>query len=366
MKHKKILMMGPSIHSLGGVASVVGGYVQAGLFDRWPIVYLETHVEGSKLKKLIIAIIALWKLLRMLLMGEVALLHVHTSDKVSFWRKFIYIIFVIMARRPIVFHMHAGTFLQFYKDHCGELAKVLVRFVLNRAAYVVALSSQWKANLLSIVPDANVVCIFNSVTIPPERTVLPQQKRQRVLLFLGRLGQGKGTYDLLEAVARIRNLFPDVELRCGGDGELEKVVERARELGLEGNIKILGWVKGEQKQLQLDEAAIYVLPSYYEGLPMGVLEAMAAGVPVITTTVGGIPDVIETSVDGLLIEPGDVDALAVAIEMLLGNADLRTAMGVAAKEKIVERFSAERVLPHLEEIYLQLGAVPVKCSITLK
>lgn len=359
MKHKKILMMGPSIHSLGGVSSVVNGYIQAGLFDRWPIVYLDTHVEGSKAKKLVTAFSALRKLLSMLLMGEVALLHVHTSDRVSFWRKFIYIIFVFMAGRPVVFHMHAGTFLLFYRDRCGRLAKWLVRFVLDRAAYVVALSSQWKANLLSIVPSANVVCIYNSITLPPEHDVLPQQERHRVLLFLGRLGQGKGTYDLLEAVARIRHLFPDIELRCGGDGELEAVVERAKELHIGENIKILGWVKDEQKQRHLDEAAVYVLPSYYEGLPMGVLEAMAAGVPVITTTVGGIPDVIETGVDGILIEPGDVDALACAIESLLANPDLRSEMGMAGKHKILECFTAEKVLPQLEQIYRGLGAIPI-------
>jgi len=351
-------MMGPSIHSLGGVSSVVNGYIQAGLFDRWGIVYLNTHVEGSKAKKMAVALSSLGRLLGLLLKNEVALLHVHASDRVSFWRKLIYIMITFAAARPVVLHMHAGTFMHFYTNRCGPLAKWLVRFVLEKSEYVIGLSSQWKANLGSIAKGVNVVCIYNSVSISPLRVVTAQKQSHPILLFLGRLGQGKGAYDLLEAVARIGHLFPDVELQCGGDGELEHVRCRAKSLGIGENVRILGWVKGEEKQRLLDEATVYVLPSYHEGLPMGVLEAMAEGVPVITTTVGGIPDLIDSGVDGILIEPGDIDALASAIALLLGNADLRASMGLAAKQKIMERFCAEKVLPQLEEIYMRLGAVP--------
>jgi len=358
MKHKKIVMMGPSINSMGGVASVVNGYIQAGLFDRWEVVYLDTHVEGTKMQKLATAVFALSGLLGLLLRGEVALLHVHASERVSFWRKFVYIMMAFVTRCPVIFHLHGGAFMQFYADRCGRLAKWMVRFVLKESACVIALSSQWKSRLRSIAQGANVVCIFNSVSIPAVRDVAVQQDRRSILLFLGRLGQGKGTYDLLEAVAMIRPKFPNIELQCGGDGELEQVAVRAKELGITDNVKILGWVKGEEKQRLLDEAAIYVLPSYIEGLPMGVLEAMAVGVPVITTTVGGIPDAIDSSVDGILIEPGDVNALANAIASLLGNADMRVNIGSAARQKIVERFSAEKVLPQLEAIYRSLGAMP--------
>lgn len=359
MKHKKIVMMGPSINSMGGVASVVNGYIHAGLFDRWEVVYLDTHVEGTKVQKLATAVNALFGLLGLLLKGEVALLHVHASERVSFWRKFIYIMIAFVARCPVVFHLHGGAFMQFYADRCGRLAKWIVRFVLKESTCVIALSSQWKIKLRSIAPGANVVCIFNSVSIPALRDSVPLQDRRPVLLFLGRLGKGKGTYDLLEAVARILPVFPNVELLCGGDGELEQVAARAKELGIGDNVKILGWVKGEEKQRLLDEAAVYVLPSYIEGMPMGVLEAMAAGVPVITTTVGGIPDAINPGVDGILIEPGDVNALSNAITSLLENADMRVNIGTAGRQKIVESFSAEKVVPQLEAIYRDLGAVPL-------
>lgn len=359
MKHKKIIMMGPSINSLGGVASVVNGYIQAGLLNRWDVVYLNTHIEGSKAQKLVTAISALYRLLVLLIKGEVALLHVHASERVSFWRKFIYIMIVFAARRPVVFHLHGGAFMQFYHERCGRIARWIVRFVLEKSACVIALSSQWKTNLLGIAKGAHVIYIFNSVTPAPDHDVPPQTARRNILLFLGRLGQGKGVYDLLEAVSRVRHMFPDIVLKCGGDGELEQVAQRANELGIGENVKILGWVKGEEKQRLLDEAAVYVLPSYIEGMPMGVLEAMDAGLPVIATTVGGIPDAIDSGVDGILIVPGDVDALANAITLLLGNVGVRVKMGGAAKQKIAERFRAEKVLPQLEAVYRRLGAIPL-------
>jgi glycosyltransferase involved in cell wall biosynthesis len=352
-------MMGPSINSLGGVASVVNGYIQAGLFDRWDVDYLNTHVEGTKANKLATALSALFGLLWLLLKDDVALVHIHASERVSFWRKLIYILIALAARRPVVFHLHGGAFIQFYTDRCGRLAKWIVRFVLEKSACVIGLSSQWKSNILGIAPRAKAVSIFNSVSVAPSCNALPQQGRRNILLFLGRLGQGKGTYDLLEAVARVRPAFPDIELQCGGDGELQQVAQWAKELGIEENIKILGWVKGEEKQRLLAEAAVYVLPSYIEGMPMGVLEAMAVGVPVITTTVGGIPDVINSGVDGILIEPGDVDALANAIALLLEDVDMRVKIGMAAKQKIMDCFSAEKILPQLEAVYRSLGAVPL-------
>lgn len=359
MKNKKIVMIGPSINSMGGIATVVNGYISAGLFDKWGVIYLNTHVEGSKLKKLSVAVNAMSRLLILLIKRDVALLHVHSAQGVSFWRKFIFMLVALAAKCPVIFHLHGCEFMQFYNDRCGRLAKWLVRFVLRRSSRVVALSSQWKDNLLSIENNANVVCVFNSVLVPETHDVPPQNKRGSILLFLGRLGERKGTYDLLEAISRIKEKYPDVILKCGGDGELDKVAVRIDELGISDNVEILGWVKGSDKQVLLTEAAIYVLPSYNEGLPMGILESMEAGLPVVSSTVGGIPDAIDSGLDGILIKAGDIDALVDAIDTLLSDSELREKMGIAARNKIIKKFSAEKILPQIEDMYRELGAMPV-------
>ncbi len=161
-------------------------------------------------------------------------------------------------------------------------------------------------------------------------------------------------YDLLEAVARVAPEFPDLRVALAGDGEVREVEDRARALGIKDHIHVMGWVSDEAKERLLREAAVYVLPSYNEGLPMSVLEAMAVGLPVVSTAIAGIPDAVTDGVEGRLVTPGDVDALAGALFELLGCAETRRRMGLAAREKVRRTFSAEVVLPQLEALYGEL------------
>lgn len=357
MSNKIIVMLGSSSTAMGGVTSVVNTYRQAGLFQSWPIVYIDTHVEGNKQEKLVVAFSALTRFAFMLVSGQVALLHAHTSERASFWRKSIFMLLAFAAKCPVIYHSHAPQFLQFYYDECGPLARWFVRFILDHSARVVVLSSQWKTAFANITKNPNVICIFNPVVVVPVGE-LTQQQRAPILLFLGRLGERKGIYDLLEAAAKVRLHFPDMRLLCGGDGDLEGVAARAKELGVAENVRILGWVAGIEKQRLLAEASIYILPSYNEGLPMGVLEAMSAGLPVVTTPVGGIPDAVQDGVEGYLVEPGDIDGLANAIEKLLADAELRGRMGLAGRSKVDACFTPERVLPKVMALYQELGMVP--------
>ena len=133
---------------------------------------------------------------------------------------------------------------------------------------------------------------------------------------------------------------------------------RARELGIEDCVDVVGWVSGSAKQQILAESTVYVLPSYAEGLPMGVLEAAVAGTPVVATLVGGVADVVDNDVDGFLVAPGDVDALAERIMRLLGDAGLREVFASRASRKVLDQFSPDTVLKQLENLYRKLGAVP--------
>lgn len=356
---KVIVMLGvhPASKQRGGIASVIDVYRRGGLFERWPIVYLGTVVSGSRLAKLRVAATALWQYLRVLCAGRLALLHAHTASRASFWRKSIFVLLALAARKPVILHLHGGEFADFYNDECGRIRQGFIRFVLNRVCRVVVLSSQWKCLIEAIAPAAKVARIFNPVPVPA--TVRnPAQRPGNVLLFLGRFGRGKGIFDLLQALAVVRTRFPAVRLCCGGDGDVEGVRTRARELGVDDCVEMLGWVSGAAKERVLSEATLYVLPTYAEGLPMGVLEAMAAGVPVITTVVGGIPDAVADGVEGFLIAPGDTDALVERIMRLLDSLELRNALAAAARTKVREQFSSEIVLSQVEDLYRNLGAIP--------
>lgn len=357
---KKIVMTGTRFDTMGGISSVVNVYRDAGLFQRYPLHYIATHCDGGTIAKLKIATWALLCFIGMLLTNQVGLLHIHVSSRASFWRKACFFFAARLFRVPTIVHLHSGGFHIFYDQHCGPLRKKLVRYIFDHASRVIVLSNTWKEWLQTISKNQHIVAIYNPVMLPAWHGARPPGAETGAasgqhLLVLGRLGKLKGSYDLLQAVARIAPQFPDLVLDMGGDGELEQVASRARELGIERHVRLLGWVRGADKDRHLQAARIYLLPSYNEGLPMSVLEAMAAGLPVITTPVGGIPEAVSDGVEGFLVQPGDVAQLAERLTQLLHDDALARQMGLAARHKIEQTFSAEAILPHIEALYAGFG-----------
>lgn len=352
---KFIVMLGTALDTKGGVSSVINVYRQYGLFERWPIIYLPTHCEGSAIRKMACVARSLFKYLWLLLRGRVAIVHVHTSSRMSFWRKSLFILIAYACRKAVIFHLHGGNFDAFYAS-LGKMRQWLVRFVLNHACRIIVLSSQWKAWIRGVSANRHVMCIHNPVAVPENANRLEHRSR---LLFLGRMNQGKGIYDLLEALGGLASARPALRLTCAGDGEAVKVAARALDLGIHERVDILGWVGADTRDRLIASSTILVLPSYFEGMPMSVLEAMAAGTPVITTPVGGIPDVIEDGVDGYMVPAGDKVALGRVLARLLADPVLQKQIGTAARNKIRERFSADVIVPQLEKLYVDLHATPV-------
>ncbi|MES2159785.1 MAG: glycosyltransferase family 4 protein [Pseudomonadota bacterium] len=351
---KIIVMAGTDPATMGGIASVVNVYRAAGLFARYPITYLATHCDGGAGAKLGRMLRAYLRYLWLLCRGRVGLLHVHVASRASFWRKCPLFLLAFVWRVPAILHLHGAEFAVFYGQECGPLRRALVRGVFNRCSQVVVLSGQWQQWVQGIGVTAPVRAVYNPVLLPPAASDWGARQAGQ-LLFLGRLGPRKGSYDLLAAIARVVAAQPALTALLGGDGELAQTAARADALGIAAHVKLLGWVGGADKQALLDQAMVYVLPSYNEGLPMSVLEAMAAGMPVISTPVGGIPEAVSDGVEGYLVAPGDVAALAERIERLLTEPGLAERMGAAARRKVATTFSAEAVLPRIEELYQQLG-----------
>ncbi|MYM98841.1 glycosyltransferase family 4 protein [Duganella vulcania] len=355
---KKIVMLGTRFDTMGGISAVVNVYRAAGLFQRFPIVYLDTHCDGGAGAKLQLLLRTWCRFFVLLLSGQIGLLHVHVSRRASFWRKALFFLPAFLFRVPAVLHLHSGAFHEFYERECGSAGRWLVRLVFDRAAQVIVLSQTWRRWAATITANPNVHAIYNPVLMPAATAEWDARVAGQTLFF-GRLGKNKGSYDLLEAAGRLAPRFPQLRLRMGGDGELAEVAARAGELGIAPQVELLGWVRGADKEHALASATLYVLPSYSEGLPMSVLEAMAAGLPVLTTPVGGIPEAVGDGVEGFLIAPGDVAALALRWEQLLSDPELARRMGQAARHKIATTFSAEAILPQLEQLYRDMGYLPV-------
>ena len=348
---RRIVMLGTDRASRGGIAAVVRAYADGGLFARWPLTYLATHRDGGALGKLAQAAASWWRLLAMLAGGRVALLHLHLASRASFWRKLMFYLPARLARVPVVVHLHGGGFQAFYAGS-GAPTRALVRQMLGGASRVLVLSASWQAWLLGVCPRARVTVLPNPVALAPRPAAGGGQ-----LLFLGKLCAAKGCYDLLAALALLAPAWPALRLVLAGDGEPAALAARAQALGLAARVELPGYVDAAARERLLDGAVACVLPSYLEGLPMCLLEAMAAGVPVVASRVGGIPDLVDDGVDGLLVEAGDVAALARALERLLAQPALQRAMGAAGRAKVARAYAPGPVLAQLELVYRQSCAI---------
>jgi glycosyltransferase involved in cell wall biosynthesis len=347
----QITMIGSAPGTRGGVAALVEVYAAHGLFQRSGAVYLATHRDGTRPEKLRVAIHAWADFISRLARGRVSLLHVHLASNASFWRKSFFIVPARARRIPYVLHMHGGDFLSFYRASRWPGRQAFIRWIYRGASHVIALSEEWREPLLSMEPESRLCVIPNPVEVPPWSA--PLDEGPPTVLFLGVLAERKGVFDLLHAWQAVLARHPRAHLVLAGAGSDEQVRALARALGVQASLSLPGWVSAEERGRLLRETWAFALPSHIEALPMAVLEAMAAGVPVVATTVGGIPGAVEHGRTGYLVAPRDVPGIAASLCSLLDDAALRKAFGAVARERVIERFSAEVVVPRIEGIWAE-------------
>jgi glycosyltransferase involved in cell wall biosynthesis len=148
---------------------------------------------------------------------------------------------------------------------------------------------------------------------------------------------------------------PELRAICAGDGDMAGVRRRIAELKLGARVKLPGWIGREGRERLLAACSVFVLPSHAEGVPVSLLEAMAAGAPVVAAAVGGIPDVVQHGANGLLVTPGDPASLADAIARLLDDRALAMRLGAAARETVARHHTIGQATKRLDRLYAQLG-----------
>lgn len=344
-------MVGTSLKSLGGMTSVIKVYRDCGLFDACNVHYVSAYERPGLLNQCRVAIPALLQFLWMLVFAKVALLHVHSASRGSFWRKSVFCAMARVFKVPYLFHLHSGEFPIFANQECGPMAQRWIRHTLSRASTVVALTSSWSISIKELAPNAYVVVIGNPITLPDAPATVMRTRTKLNVLFLGRLREKKGVFDLIKAMPAILARFPDATFTLAGDGDLAAVAKQADLIGVRNSLILPGWVDGVVKDALLAEASVLVLPSYFEGLPICVLEAMAMGVPVVATSVGGIPEALEYGDCGTLVCPGDVSGIATAVINALASGDEIASSRDRALARVRKHYAASAILEQLSAIY---------------
>jgi glycosyltransferase involved in cell wall biosynthesis len=349
-----VLMVGPDPRSRGGIASVLCLYRAAGMFKK--VRFLASYADGGLLRKLC-RYLAFLARFGSILIGQpgIRLVHIHTASRGSFLRKSIVMMLAKAAGKKTVMHVHGAEFNQFYERAPAPLRK-FIRKLLGSADAIIALSGQWEQDLRRISGNPRIRIIYNPAMIEEplfaDENTAPGSEVN--FLFMGRLGQRKGVYDIIEAARRIR--AENVKISLYGDGDIESVRTMIAANGLQDKVQVHGWIGGSEKERAFRAADVLILPSYNEGFPISILEAMAHGMPVLATDVGGIAECIEDGVNGYLIKPGECEKLAERIERLAASSVLRARMGKSGHEKASRMFALPLIVNQLEELYDELGA----------
>ena len=348
---RKILYISPSIRVKGGISSVIKGYLESDLPKQHTIYVVASHVDGHKLVKLVRAFIGLLETFFYLLLKGVEIVHVHGGDVTSFKRKFYYIKMVEFFRCKIIYHHHGAEFMEQYES-LSKKWKNRVRRTFERVDLLFCLSDSWRDNILSIASEGTIEVVPNSIKLP---SIYGRRVNTHVrLTFLGLIGDRKGVFDLLKVTKRLINDAFDIRLTIGGNGEVNRLLREIKELEIANAVTYCGWIDDKERDLILQATDIFVLPSYAEGMPMSILEAMAYSVPVVSTTVGGIPELILDGESGFLIRPGDLDGMYRKIKYLIKDENLRRTLGRKGRELIRTGHNIQQIAHKMNTIYNSL------------
>ena len=325
--YSHIAMLGVAPETPSGIATVVDAYRSHGLFKRWPITYLSTGQLGRSAQAFA----------ELMVQHRRMVVHAHVGA--GFWREAAFMAAAVAANCPLIVHLH------------GTRVDSSIQWFLKRADVVCVPCEATRIWVRSIARNSDVV-----VTPPPVAIDVPAvSSKPNLILFLGRLEAEKGIYDLLEAVAALRGRIPDIRLVCAGDGDRIGVARYAERLGIAEAVKFTGWVGPSGKRALLEHAAVFALPSYKEALPVSLIEAMGAAIPVVASPVGGIAEVVMDGASGYLVGAGDTANLQRVLARILTDPALARRMGEAARQTVHARFRADKALEPLEDLYEALG-----------
>ena len=282
---------------------------------------------------------------------DVALLHVNMAENTSVLRKGVVILTAKLLKVPVLLHLHAGLFTDFYRK-LPPPARLFTRWVFHAADRTIVLGETWRHMLseeLGIDPR-RIAVVYNGVPQAPPRAPAAPGTPCR-LLYVGKLRPEKGLSELLQALSAARLKKARWTLTLVGDGESTRFEKIAAAHGLSERVRFTGWLEPDAVRETLAGADVYVLPSHYEGLPLGLLEALSAGLAVVTTQVGALPEILRDGESALLVPHADAGALEEALFRVVTDGGLRTRLATAGRSLYEARFTIAHFTAAIELQY---------------
>lgn len=358
MQEPKVLVVATSRKTRGGISSVVLAHEQGRQWKDFHCRWIETHRDKSIIVKIWCFISSLITFI--ILLPQYDIVHIHLSEPLSALRKLPFMWLAKLFKKKVIVHFHSFS----VETTLESKWKWVYQYLFGKADVVITLSEYWRKQVTEFMNDktGKVRIVYNpcpNVQAPKDKrisagfhTKLPQQ---HIILYAGTVTPRKGYADLIKAFAKIAMNHKEWIIAFAGNGEIDNAKALAERLGVSSQMKFLGWCSGADKEKVFREAEIFCLPSYAEGFPMSVLDAWAYGLPIITTPVGGIPDVAIDGENMLLFNPGDIDALSKCLEIMIADAPLRRKIVEASYRFASSEFNADTINGIIGLIYEELS-----------
>lgn len=356
---KSVYAFGPSLATQGGISSVIRCHMES-LEGRICFRHIPTYHGKSRVLDILLFAASVARALAIGVFkgGRRSIAHIHTSTYGSFLRKSILLSVCKLLGFKTILQLHGADFDTFL----DEIGSLRAGRIFKKADVVLALSESWLKAIHEHLPELqNLEVLYNPC--PPLSARNPRESAPSEtvrILFTGRLGKRKGSYDLVSACHRIRALNFTLDLY--GDGDITQTRQLIESYGLESRIRVFPWMDYQQIQALYSRYHIFALPSYCEGMPMSLLEAMANGLPAVTTDIKGIRECIQDGSSGFLITPGDIDTLSERLEALILDQELRERMGNSARETATATFSPDLIAERLLSVYQRLSEIPARAE----
>ena len=310
---------------------------------------------------LVSAVVDCVRFAKALVLFKPEICHIATAFGLSFVKHSVCVAIARLLGSKVLLHPHCSFYI-FY-EHQGKTWQWFVRKVIGLCSGVIVLSDEWK-KLQIVLPECRIYYLPNAVDllsyadVGREKIETKNENGSLHVLYLGYLGEAKGSYDLIRAAKTVLNQVKGIVFDLVGKelatGELDQLHSQVNDAGLEKFVHIKPAVAGAEKIELFRSADIFVYPSYHEGMPMAVIEAMACGLPIVATQVGGLPDLVTSGFNGLLVPPGQPDELAKAIHQLVLNPQMRYSMQMNSFQLAQEKFDVEVHVTRLLDIYQSL------------
>ncbi|WP_350355959.1 glycosyltransferase family 4 protein [Mycolicibacterium rufum] len=348
----RALWVSSSLSTYGGIATFVNNMRETALWQEWDVHHVATHCDGSKLRRVGIFARGLILFSFQMTFNRPQIVHLHTSERGSFVRKGFLVWLSSLYGVPTILHMHGGEFHEYFRGARPSVQR-LISTTLVRADVIVALGETWASRVREVAPGARVEIVPNAIKRHDQVMLRPHNTIQ--FTFLGELCDRKGIGNLIKAWAQLIKASdgPTAVLSVAGWGEIEKARTQINTLAVADSVRLCGWLSKSQVSDLLDRTCVLVLPSINEGQPMAILEAMSRGICVVSTTAGGIPEMIGDG-EGVLVQPGNVRELTEALKSVLRDAEYREALGINGRRRALQDFDVEVISRKFDTMYRSL------------